>query len=88
MIRNAIEQLDKKTRRLAELMMDTAVTGALGGKTMQAAGESLGEGPSAPHPFAPAQIEESQRAEPRPSPSDVLVKAEADPQTPGESRED
>ena len=87
-IRNAIEQLDKKTRRLAELMMDTAVTGALGGKTMQAAGESLGEGPSAPHPFAPAQIEESQRAEPKPSPSDVIVKAENDPETPGESLED
>ena len=55
-IRQAIEQLDKKTRRFAELMMDTAVTGALGGKTMQSAGADLGEGPSAPHPFAPAQI--------------------------------
>jgi molecular chaperone DnaK (HSP70) len=58
-IRRAIEQLDKQTRRLAELMMDSAVTGALGGKTMQAAGEGLGDGPTAPHPFAKAQISES-----------------------------
>ncbi len=87
-IRNAIEQLDQKTRRLAELMMDTAVTGALGGKTMQAAGESLGEGPSAPHPFAPAQIEESRREELKPSPTDVIVQAEGDPETPGQSQED
>ncbi|HEY2039614.1 MAG TPA: Fe-S protein assembly chaperone HscA [Edaphobacter sp.] len=55
-IRQAIEQLDKSTRRFAELMMDSAVTGALGGKTMQAAGESIGEGPTAPHPFAKAQV--------------------------------
>jgi molecular chaperone DnaK/molecular chaperone HscA len=55
-IRQAIEQLDKSTRRFAELMMDSAVTGALGGKTMQAAGESIGEGPTAPHPFAKAEI--------------------------------
>ena len=34
-IRNAIEQLDKKTRRFAEIMMDTAVSGALQGKTMK-----------------------------------------------------
>ncbi|MBS1820719.1 MAG: Fe-S protein assembly chaperone HscA [Acidobacteria bacterium] len=58
-IRAAIEKLDKSTRRFAELMMDSAVTGALGGKTMQAAGESIGEGPSAPHPFAKADIEET-----------------------------
>jgi molecular chaperone DnaK/molecular chaperone HscA len=38
-------------------MMDSAVTGAIGGKTMQSAGESLGEGPTAPHPFAKADIE-------------------------------
>jgi molecular chaperone DnaK/molecular chaperone HscA len=55
-IRAAIERLDQATRRFAELMMDSAVTGALGGKTMQAAGESIGEGPSAPHPFAKAQV--------------------------------
>ena len=33
-IRAAIERLDQATRRFAELMMDSAVTGALGGKTM------------------------------------------------------
>ena len=71
-VRAAIEQLDRATRRLAELMMDAAVTGALGGKTMQAAGEGLGDGPTAPHPFAPAQIEE----------------VEKDPETPGDSTED
>jgi molecular chaperone DnaK/molecular chaperone HscA len=57
-IRQGIERLDKATRRFAELMMDSAVTGAIGGKTMQSAGESLGEGPSAPHPFAKADIED------------------------------
>ena len=56
-IRQGIERLDKATRRFAELMMDTAVSGALTGKTMQAAGEDLGQGPTAPHPFAKADIE-------------------------------
>ena len=55
-IRNAIDGLDKATRRFAELMMDSAVTGALGGKTMEAAGESIGEGVKAPHPFAAALL--------------------------------
>ena len=81
-IRNSIEQLDKKTRRLAELMMDSAVSGAIGGKTMAAAGESLGQGPTAPHPFAPAQISESETS------ADALASAEANPETPGESTED
>jgi molecular chaperone DnaK/molecular chaperone HscA len=80
-IRNAIEQLDKKTRRFAEIMMDTAVSGALQGKTMSSAGESMGDGPSAPHPFAKAEIEESQ-------PKNLIERAEADPETPGESEED
>ena len=83
-IRQAIEHLDKKTRRMAELMMDSAVTGALGGKTMQAAGEGLGlgsgGGPSAPHPFAAAEIESSE--------PNLLEQAEKDPETPGESTED
>lgn len=57
-IRASIETLDKATRRFAELMMDTAVSGAMKGKTMESAGEDLGEGPSAPHPFAKAQIDE------------------------------
>jgi molecular chaperone DnaK/molecular chaperone HscA len=84
-IRRAIEQLDKKTRRFAEIMMDSAVSGALGGKTMAAAGEALGEGPSAPHPFAPAQIDESRTEAGQ---VDALGAAEADPETPGESTED
>ncbi|SEC03152.1 Fe-S protein assembly chaperone HscA [Terriglobus roseus] len=58
-IRAAIDRLDKATTRFAELMMDTAVSSALTGKTMGAAGDDMGEGPSAPHPFAPAQIDES-----------------------------
>ncbi len=55
-IRQAIDRLDKSTRRFAELMMDSAVTGAIAGKTMQSADQSLGAGPTAPHPFAPAEI--------------------------------
>jgi molecular chaperone DnaK/molecular chaperone HscA len=57
-IRTAIERLDKATRRFAELMMDSAVSGAMKGKTMESAGESMGEGPTAPHPFARAEIDE------------------------------
>ena len=89
-IRQAIEQLDKKTRRLAEIMMDTAVTGALGGKTMHAAGEGLGAGlgeaPTAPHPFAPAQIQDGGRG--TETPADFIAEAERNPDTAGESVED
>jgi Fe-S protein assembly chaperone HscA len=59
LIRAGIERLDKATRRFAELMMDNAVSGAMQGKTMAAAGEGMGEGPTAPHPFAKAQIDSS-----------------------------
>jgi molecular chaperone DnaK (HSP70) len=55
-IRQSIEDLDRSTRRFAELMMDSAVSGAIKGKTMEAAGESIGEGVTAPHPFAKAQV--------------------------------
>ncbi|HEY0796850.1 MAG TPA: Fe-S protein assembly chaperone HscA [Acidisarcina sp.] len=61
-IRKGTEALDKATRRFAELMMDDAVTTAIGGHTMQsagdklAAGNNLGDAPNAPHPFAPAEI--------------------------------
>ncbi len=58
-IRSAIERLDKATRRLAELMMDTTLAGAMTGQTMQSAGEGMGDGPSAPHPFAKAQFDEN-----------------------------
>lgn len=55
-LRAATEALDKATTRFAELMMDAAVSSALQGKTMEAAGEKMGDGPDAPHPFAPAEI--------------------------------
>ncbi len=58
-IRNAIESMDKKTRRLADIMMNSTLSEAMTGKTMATAGEEIGEGPTAPHPFAPAQIDES-----------------------------
>jgi Fe-S protein assembly chaperone HscA len=56
-IRGSIEALDKATHRLAELMMDGAVTSALGGETMASASEKLGESVNAPHPFAKAEIQ-------------------------------
>jgi molecular chaperone DnaK len=83
-IRKAIEQLDKHTRRFAEIMMDSAVTGALGGKTMAAAGEAIdakGAAPTAPHPFKKAELEDS-------TPDNEIEAAEADPDTPGDSTED
>ncbi len=82
-IRAGIEQLDKATRRFAEIMMDTAVTGALGGKTMTAASDNIdskGTAPTAPHAFAPAEVETA--------PKSLIDAAEADPETPGESTED
>jgi molecular chaperone DnaK/molecular chaperone HscA len=57
-IRQAIDRLDQATRRFAELMMDSAVSGAMKGQTMAEAGKSLGTGPSAPHAFAPAEFSE------------------------------
>jgi len=57
-IRAGIERLDKSTRRLAEVMMDTEVMSAMKGQTMQAAGEGMGEAPHAPHPFAKAEFDE------------------------------
>ena len=55
-LRDATKALDDATRRFAELMMDSAVASAIQGQTMESAGEKLGEGPTAPHPFAPAEI--------------------------------
>ena len=82
-IRQAIERLDKATRRFAELMMDSAVSGAMKGQTMAQAGESmdqrLGASPSAPHAFAPAEYEKEPSA---------IEKAEQHVDTPGESTED
>lgn len=53
--RKAIDALNQGTMRLAELMMDTAVSSALKGKTMDET--DLGEGPTAPHPMAKAEFE-------------------------------
>ncbi len=55
-IREATLALDKSTQRLAELMMDAAVTTAIRGKTMQSAGEELSDNIAAPHPMAPAEF--------------------------------
>jgi molecular chaperone DnaK/molecular chaperone HscA len=60
-IRAAIDHLDKATRRFAEVMMDMDVMGAMKGQTMAAAGESMGDGPSAPHPFAKAEFDEDEQ---------------------------
>jgi molecular chaperone DnaK len=59
-IRKAIDLLNQATTRLAELMMDSAVSTVLKGKTMDEAGvaaEERGEGPTAPHPMAKAEFE-------------------------------
>jgi len=55
-IREATTALDQATRRFAELMMEAAVTTAIRGKTMEAAGEELGDEVTAPHPMAPAEF--------------------------------
>jgi len=54
-IRKAIDALNQGTMRLAELMMDSAVSVALKGKTMDEA--DMGEGPTPPHPMAKAEFE-------------------------------
>jgi Fe-S protein assembly chaperone HscA len=54
-IRTAIDALNQATMHLAELMMDSAVSTALKGKTMETA--DVGEGPAAPHPIAKAEIQ-------------------------------
>ncbi len=55
-IREATVALDQATRHFAELMMDAAVTTAIRGKTMEAAGEELNESVTAPHPMAAAEF--------------------------------
>ncbi len=54
-IRAAIDALNQGTMRLAELMMDSAVSTVLKGKTMDQA--DMGDGPDAPHPVAKAEFE-------------------------------
>jgi molecular chaperone DnaK len=53
-IRGAIDALNQATMHLAELMMDTAVSSALKGKSME---EESAEGPAAPHPIGKAEFE-------------------------------
>jgi molecular chaperone DnaK len=55
-IRKGIEELNQATTRLAELMMDSAVSTALKGKNMNEDETDLAEGPSAPHPMAKAEF--------------------------------
>jgi Fe-S protein assembly chaperone HscA len=52
----AMVALDQATRRFAELMMDAAVTSAIRGKTMDTAGNELGDNVTAPHPMAAAEF--------------------------------
>jgi len=54
-IRGAIDALNQGTMRLAELMMDSAVSTALKGKAMDQT--ELEEGPAAGHPVAKAEFE-------------------------------
>src|ERR1700676_5216662 len=54
-IRGGIDPLNEATMRLAELMMDTAVSTALKGKAMD--DSDLAEGPQAGHPVAKADFE-------------------------------
>ena len=56
-IQAKIAELNQTTLRLAELMMDSAVSSALKGKSMESA--DVGGEVNAPHPFAPAEIQES-----------------------------
>ncbi|HWZ44604.1 MAG TPA: hypothetical protein VNW97_14100, partial [Candidatus Saccharimonadales bacterium] len=53
-IRDAIDTLNSATMRLAELMMDTAVTSALKGQNIDHSG--MEGGPDAPHRISPAEI--------------------------------
>jgi Fe-S protein assembly chaperone HscA len=55
-IREATVALDQATRHFAELTMEAAVSAAIRGKTMDTAGEELGDEVTAPHPMAPAEF--------------------------------
>jgi Fe-S protein assembly chaperone HscA len=54
-IRKSIDALNEATMHLAEMMMDTAVSTALKGKTMDES--DLGEGPQTGHPVGKAEFE-------------------------------
>jgi Fe-S protein assembly chaperone HscA len=55
-IREATVALDQATRHFAELMVEAAVANAIRGKSMETAGEDLGDTVTAPHPMAPAEF--------------------------------
>ena len=55
-IRDSTLALDQATRRFAEQMMESAVSTAIRGKTMNEANEDLGEAVTAPHPMARAEF--------------------------------
>ena len=63
-VRKGVEDLNQATMRLAELMMDDAVSTALKGKTMDQAAQAQagGEAPVAGHAFAKADFETSSGA--------------------------
>jgi Fe-S protein assembly chaperone HscA len=56
-IRDGIDALNQATMHLAELMMDTAVSTALKGKTMDDMNDDHEDGPHAGHPMAKADFE-------------------------------
>jgi len=55
-IRGALDALNAATQRLAELMMDSAVSSALQGKTMAEAGNDADKDLPSTHPIAPPDI--------------------------------
>src|SRR5580658_10230204 len=55
-IRSATLSLNQSTLRFADLQLDAALSSAITGKTMDAAGEDLGEAVTAPHPMAHAEF--------------------------------
>jgi molecular chaperone DnaK len=55
-VRAATLALDQATQRFAELLMDAAVSTAIRGKTMETAGDELGDAVTAPHPMAAAEF--------------------------------
>jgi molecular chaperone DnaK len=72
LIRASVTALDHATRNLAEKMMEAAVSGAMRGKTMQTASDDLDRtaGPEihAPHPFAKAEFDDSNKIKPEHEP--------------------
>ncbi len=83
LIRNAIEHLDKATRRFAELMMDSAVTGAMRRQNHGSRRRIPRRRTSAPPPPPPTPSPPPRSTKPIP-----WTTSKQDPDTPGESTED